>query len=131
MYSEDQLIVTRASGVITGEELSEHQKRLLADPEFNPAYRQLWHGGAATDVRTNFATMSRLSYSYEEGARRAIYAPTDLGFGMARMFEILRSDDHSGGLRVFKDLDEALAWIGLDRTTYERLTQDLDWEGVG
>lgn len=43
-------------------------------------------------------------------ARRAVVVPTDLGFGMARMYEMLR-EGRGGGMRVFRDYDEALRWV--------------------
>ena len=42
-------------------------------------------------------------------SRRAIVVSTDLGFGMARMYEMLR---HKGGApRVFRDYDAARRWV--------------------
>ena len=43
-------------------------------------------------------------------SRRAIVAPSDLGFGMARMYGALR-EESGGGVRVFRDLDEARRWV--------------------
>jgi len=44
--------------------------------------------------------------------KMAIVAATDIAFGLSRMYEQLRGDD--GGVRVYKDLDAALAWLGSD-----------------
>ncbi len=44
-------------------------------------------------------------------ARRAILVADDLGFGFARMFEMLREEAGEKGIRVFRNLDDALAWI--------------------
>jgi hypothetical protein len=43
-------------------------------------------------------------------SRRAVVVPTDLGFGMARMYEMLRQDG-AGGMRAFRDFDEARRWV--------------------
>jgi hypothetical protein len=43
-------------------------------------------------------------------SRRAVVVPTDLGFGMARMYEMLR-EDRGGATRAFRDLDEARRWV--------------------
>jgi hypothetical protein len=43
-------------------------------------------------------------------SRRAVVVPTDLGFGMARMYEMLR-EDHGGGMRAFRDFDAARRWV--------------------
>ena len=47
------------------------------------------------------------------GMRRTVFVvPTDLGFGMARMYEML-SEARGGGMRVFRDYDEARRWVEL------------------
>ena len=43
-------------------------------------------------------------------SRRAIVVPSDLGFGMARMYELLR-EGKSGPTQVFRDYDEARRWV--------------------
>jgi hypothetical protein len=45
-------------------------------------------------------------------SRRAVVVPTDLGFGMARMYEML-SEKRGGATRVFRDYDEARRWVEL------------------
>jgi hypothetical protein len=43
-------------------------------------------------------------------SRRAVVVPSDLGFGMARMYDML-SDSRGGATRVFRDYDEARRWV--------------------
>lgn len=43
-------------------------------------------------------------------SRRAVVVPSDLGFGMARMYELLR-EDRGGATRAFRDYDEARRWV--------------------
>ena len=43
-------------------------------------------------------------------SRRAVVVPSDLGFGMARMYEMLR-EGRGGGMRAFRDFDEARRWV--------------------
>ena len=50
-----RLVETRASGVVTFAELTDHQNRLVADPDFDPAFDQLID---TTDV-TSFAVSAR------------------------------------------------------------------------
>lgn len=47
-----------------------------------------------------------------ESGKFAIVAPRDFLFGMARMYEILRSDSPVE-VRVFRDRQEALLWLGI------------------
>jgi hypothetical protein len=48
-----------------------------------------------------------------ESGKFAIIAARDLLFGMARMYEILRSDSPVE-VRVFRDRPEALRWLGIE-----------------
>jgi hypothetical protein len=47
---------------------------------------------------------------FSPASRRAVVVPTDLGFGMARMYEMLR-EESVGGMRAFRDFDEARRWV--------------------
>lgn len=47
---------------------------------------------------------------FTPASRRAIIVRSDLGFGMARMYQIFRADE-AGAVRVFKDLDGAKEWL--------------------
>lgn len=47
-----------------------------------------------------------------DSGRFAIIAPRDFLFGMARMYEILRSDSPVE-VRVFRDRPEAVQWLGI------------------
>ena len=43
-------------------------------------------------------------------SRRAVVVPTELGFGMARMYEMLRGAS-GGATRVFRSYEEAEIWV--------------------
>jgi hypothetical protein len=45
------------------------------------------------------------------GARTAIVVGRDLGFGLARMYEQLVEAESSTDIMVFREMDEALAWL--------------------
>lgn len=47
---------------------------------------------------------------FRSEARRAVVVPTDLGFGMARMYQMLR-DARGTSMRVFRDYDTAVRWV--------------------
>jgi hypothetical protein len=45
-------------------------------------------------------------------SRRAVVVPTDLGFGMARMYEMF-AEPRGGAVRVFRDYAQARRWVEL------------------
>jgi hypothetical protein len=48
---------------------------------------------------------------FSAASRRAVVVPSDLGFGMARMYELLRENRGGGATQVFRDFDQARRWL--------------------
>jgi hypothetical protein len=48
------------------------------------------------------------------GARSALVVPEDLAFGLARMYGARLSPSLHSQIGVFRELEEALNWLGLD-----------------
>ncbi len=49
-------------------------------------------------------------------ARAAIVVKDDLGFGLGRMLSVLAElEEAQPSFRVFRDIGQARAWLGLDR----------------
>jgi hypothetical protein len=110
---EQRLVITTVFGVVTLADGLAHQEKLLNDPDFDPSFSQLMDFTqvakfeiAAKEVRT---LAQRSVFSPE--SRRAILVNGDLAFGLARMFEVHRENVGEKGIRVFWDLDAALAWV--------------------
>jgi hypothetical protein len=55
------------------------------------------------------------------GARRALVVTSDVVFGMARMYQILR-DESPDELEIFREMDGALQWLGVDDEKAELLS---------
>lgn len=105
-------VVTRASGLVTFSELSEHldaeeRERALDLTELFDAR------GATTDITPD--QIKQLVRRAVETARRAALGPTaivthdDLVFGMARMYSILVENVAPVG--VFRDPEPAIEWL--------------------
>lgn len=108
------LVVTRLWGRLTDEDLIDHQQRLRTDPEFDPGFRQFADFSDVEETTIAPEVIRELARTnpWGAGARRAMFAPSDLLFGLARMFEML--DEQLDEVRVFRNADEARAWLGLD-----------------
>jgi hypothetical protein len=57
----------------------------------------------------DLAAMNRELYSGMQNIRFAVVVDSDLGFGMARMFEVYLHE--SVEFRVFREYEAALAWV--------------------
>jgi hypothetical protein len=115
--SKRRLILSSASGEITGAELLGHQDRLMHDPDFDPNFRQLADFTGTTRVSVSSEDVRTLAARniFAPGSRRCVIAPTAEIFGLARMFQTFR--ELSGGkeeLQIFKDREEAMRWLFSD-----------------
>ena len=110
---ERGLVLTTGSGVFTMADCLGHQAKLVQDPDFDPTFSQLMD---LTEVETFEVTINdvrKLAQPkiFSPESRRAILVSNDYAFGAARVFEALRDISGEKGIRVFRDLDEALDWI--------------------
>ncbi len=113
-----RLVLTTATGVLTEEELLDHKRALIVDPEFEPGMREL------TDVRTierlsvtaaGVRKMVALDQDHTDRLgdyRLAIVAPTDASFGTARMYQML-TEANVQSIGVFRNMEEAEQWLGV------------------
>ena len=88
--------------------------RILNDPAFDSSFDQLWDLQGVSTLEVTNETLQSLAQarSYSSEAKRAIVAPRDILFGMARMFQMLH-DGAPEDLRVFRTVEEANDWLGL------------------
>jgi len=116
---ERKLVMTTHSGVLTIADALGHQEKLPKDPDFDPSFSQLFDVTHVTDVQLTAEDVRRLARTsvFSPDSRRAIVVDSDLKFGLARMFEVLRDTMGEKGIRVFRNLEDALDWIfAKDRT---------------
>jgi hypothetical protein len=107
-------LFTTAFGALTDEDVHRHVEDLRNEPDFRPDFNQLFDGRDVTRLELSGACVREIATArmFGEGSLRAIVVGMDLGFGMARMFELLR-DDAPEQIRVFRNIDDARAWLGL------------------
>lgn len=108
-----RLVMSSAMGPFSKEDALGHQNRLRDDPDFDPAYSQLMDFTHVTQILLTAADIQQLALSniFSKESRRAFLVANDLAFGLARMFEILRESGGERGIRVFRNLEEALDWV--------------------
>jgi hypothetical protein len=109
-----RLVVSEAAGIVTAEDFLEHGKRLAEDPAFDPAFDQILDLRNARQVEVPTAALKGMASLrlFGPGSRRAIVAPRDLTFGLARMYESLRADAPES-MKTFRTIEEARVWLGL------------------
>lgn len=107
------LVHTVWSGVVTLEDAVQHNDGLRSDPDFSPSMRQL-SDARGVESRVSGEGVRGLARRSAFGAesRRAIVVSDDTIFGVSRMYEAQAAT--AGEVRIFRDIDEALAWLGVD-----------------
>ena len=110
--------MTTGTGVLTLADSLAHQDRLMKDADFSPEFSQLMDLTHVTGVALSVDDIRTLAKAtvFSPESRRAILVNNDLKFGLARMFETFRDIRGEKGIRVFRSLDDALAWV-LDHNT--------------
>jgi len=108
-----RLVVTTGSGFLTLADALTHQQKLLKDPDFDPSFSQIMDLTRITEFALEANDIRRIAQTtiFSRESRRAIVASNDLAYGFGRMFEILREIAGENGVRVFRNLDEAIDWI--------------------
>ena len=110
---ERELVVTRAWGAPSSEDLEAHYANLITDPRFRPSYRQLGDLSAVTTFSVDAWRIAQVAATpvFDTGTRRALIAPSEVGFGLSSIFAAY-SERAGQDVRVFRERDEAEAWLG-------------------
>jgi hypothetical protein len=108
-----KVVLSTASGVFDLPAALAHQDQLLADPDFDPTYSQLLDFTHVSKVKLDADDVHKLAERavFWQCSRRALLIRSDMEQGFAKMFQMLRENAGEKGIRAFRNLDEALAWI--------------------
>ena len=107
-----RIIVARATGPLTEDDLRACRMLMQGDPAFNRNFGQLLDLRGATEVNVSLPAMARLAASsaFAPGVRRAFVGITDAQYNMAWTFAML-SEPHHQLVHVFRDISVAEAWL--------------------
>ena len=91
-----------------------HLEALHAHPGVEPDFDQLLDAREVTKVELSGACLREVATDtvFGEGSLRVFVTGSEVGFGMARMYQMLR-DESPDEIRIFRNIDEARAWLGL------------------
>ena len=110
-----RLILSRAWGVMTDQDLVANRTALFADPGFAPDLDQLYDLSEVTEVKVSSTVLLHLAMSsrFSTLSRRAVVVTSDVAFGMARMYAMLTG--HEDTIQVFRDRADAVRWLEAPR----------------
>ena len=109
------LVRTKEWGVLTEDDLRELYERIRSDPAFDPSFRQLCDLREVTKITTTAEALRFLAQSrvFSPGSRRAFVVGRAVDLGLARMFQAY-SEVAGQTVEVFREMDEAKVWLGLE-----------------
>ena len=109
----DRVVILRVCGEFGDPDLLSLAIDIENDPEVEPDFSILIDLRCA-DVRSvtsnGVRALAGRPLVFSPTSRRGIVVPSDLSFGMARMYEALR-DVKGGATRVFRDYEQAQRWV--------------------
>jgi len=109
--------VVRLAGAVTDRDLIDAFQRLLRDPAYDASLNDLVDLRDVSQMGITSAGLHRLIGLYDERGptevhtRNAIVAPTDVLYGVSRMFQTLRGESALAELEVFRTIGAAEDWI--------------------
>ena len=119
---ERRIVIAKGRGELTSEDIFEYQREAWSQPGVT-GYDELVDMTAVVQVIdpnvNEIRKLARMSAATDPPlgrARFAIVAPERLQFGLGRMYEAYRSlqPGSTKAVSVFKTLEEALAFLGLE-----------------
>lgn len=120
-YTIDQqhrVVFSRGWGTLAEGELTAHSSALRADPRFEPGFHQIVD---LRDVETfnitpvGVRTQTEIT-PFSKQTPRAFVVASDVAYGMARMYTSSVGGE-SSSIHIYRDMRDALVWVGLDPST--------------
>src|SRR5262245_55432408 len=123
--AERRLVVSQGTGVFGHADFMEHMETMRPDPRFQPDFSHLVDGRRFEKFALTPAQLMDMGRHsiFAAGTRRAMVVSSLLHFGLGRMFSNFREAQRGQVTKIFRDMGEACAWLGLPR--------DYDPQSIG
>ena len=110
-----RLVLSRAWGVFTAQDLYDHYSSLSADPVFDPSFSQLvdLRDVERVDMEPSVIRRHALERLFGKGAQRALVTSSDVAYELARMYGTFAAYA-SQNVHVFRDMHDAEQWLGME-----------------
>ncbi len=128
LFPERNLALFRHVGVSLADDCISAINTFIQMPGYRPEMAHLVDLSGVTEAAVDFNSMpglvmraARLGHYFTQGLHCAIYAPDDVSFGFARMYQQLAEQFLPFQTGVFHDAAGALAHAGQDISTLDAL----------
>ena len=113
IVAEARIVILKVDGELGDQDLLSLADALEQDPEVAADFSLLIDLSEADGrevTSSGVRALAARALVLSPASRRAVVVPSALGFGMARMYELL-SERRGGAARVFRNNSEALRWL--------------------
>ena len=113
-----RIVFSRGWGLLTDLDITSHAETLRADRRFDPAFRQIVDFRDVKEIQVTRKGIERVAAHnpFRLDARRGFVVALDQAFEMLNMFGLYTEAD-SKQFGIFRALEPAMEWIGLDPAT--------------
>jgi hypothetical protein len=126
-----ELVIVTLEGELKDDHLLALQKDLAADLCLKANFNELIDGSQIGDNQVTPICVRQLAEAnlFSKQSRCALVANSELSYGLARMYEMLRAPEGSAEICVYRDLDLACEWLGISPQC--RLKRERQRENTG
>lgn len=116
--AERRILCVRMFGAVSDEDVLRYAEEITRNAVEDPVHdelidvREVDSPIASTETLRRVAAMFSGSERQPESVKIAFVATSDAAYGIARMYQAFRSNS-AAAMKVFRDVDEARAWLGL------------------
>jgi hypothetical protein len=116
--SQRRLAEVEVRGRLRAQDLRDFEERVRGDPAYFSGIDELIDLRGADLSGLDTAPIRSLAAFFRDGrgqreVKVAIVACRDADYGLSRMYQALRGEER-GPLEIFRSIEEARAWLGLD-----------------
>ena len=129
--TRDRLIVNTVSGELHTQDVMDLSARLRADPLFDPYFPIIQDFRKVEKDNIDFAGMisitsdiKRVRTATSPPLRMGLLAPSDVSYGMSRMFQTLMQNTPNASIVVERNCDDLIAAMGLPTLTAKILNAE-------
>ena len=109
----DRIVILTVGGELEDQDLLNLAMEVENDPDVKPDFSLLvdLRGADARAVTSaGVRALANRPFALLPASRRGIVVPSDLAYGMARVYEALRNAQ-GGAIRIFRDYEQAERWV--------------------
>lgn len=110
--SDNELVRTKFTGLITPWDHTQHTLKLRGDPAFHPSFSELIVFDEQVQIRLSFLDFRLEGDPFSPSSKRALVASPgrQLICGIARMFQLAKGEEPN--VRIFPTETAAEGWLG-------------------